>query len=278
MSKVTCENTKKQKHQNALNGVKKHFCRECNIPLRNASSFAKHKREIHDGLIRYNYHCKTCNVYIKDKRDALTHRNSKKHLDVLKYLYHCDVCDGNVLLNKEGMIRKHKLIHENKCNLKAVFYDEYKRTDITWVTNVKKIDGKKKKAAVVRRPVMFNKKTETNELIEETTVRQQKRNIKKEPTKVIKTFRYHFKDFMEDEQVEGLDKDEMDTIIKELASYVEYHGIEITEDDYDGDYDEDLENLDILDEDGTRAFLLELAETIYFIQTGGEETDDEDER
>eukprot|EP01080_Neovahlkampfia_damariscottae_P012357 gene12357-6025_t len=69
----------------------------------------------------------------------------------------------------------------------------------------------------------------------------------------------------------------MDKVIKELASYVEYHGIEITEEEYDGDFDEDLENLDMLVEDGTRAFLLELAETIHYIQTGGEETDEDEE-
>ena len=186
------------------------------------------------------------------------------------------ICDDHVLLNKEGSIRKHKRQHEYKCELKNVFYQDFKRTDITWVTNAKRVDGKKVRAAVVRRPVMYNKNTETYEPIVETTVRQQKRNTKKEPRKVIKSFRFHHKDFMKEEQVECLDKDEMDKVIKELASYVEYHGIEITEEEYDGDFDEDLENLDMLDEDGTRAFLLELAETIHYILTGGEETDDEE--
>eukprot|EP01080_Neovahlkampfia_damariscottae_P008459 gene8459-284_t len=292
MSKVTCEvcgsvvlesrfkeHEKAKKHQNALNGVKKHFCHECNKPLGNISSFGKHKREIHEGLIRYNYHCKTCNVYIKEKRDALTHRKSKKHLNVLKYLYHCDVCDKNVLLNKEGMIRAHKLIHKNKCNLKAVFYDEYKRTDITWVTNVKKIDGKKKNAAVVRRPVMFNKKTGTYEEINETEIKTRTKTKKQEveKPKEIKNFKFHYQDFMDEELINGtLEKEEMDEVIKDLANFVEHNRIEITEDDYNGDLDDDLENLDMKDEDETQAILLELTETIDFVLIlQGDETEEE---
>eukprot|EP01080_Neovahlkampfia_damariscottae_P012356 gene12356-6024_t len=117
---------------------------------------------------------------MKDKKEVLTHRDCKKHFDVIRFLYFCDVCDENILLNKEGSIRAHKDKHHYKCVLKTVFYQDFKRTDITWVTNAKRINGKKFRAAVVRQPVMYNKNTETYEPIVETTVRQQKTYKKKE--------------------------------------------------------------------------------------------------
>ena len=104
MSNVTCEvcksvvlesrmkeHEKTKKHQNAVNGIKQHFCTECNLQLANRSSFSKHNKNMHQGLVRYNYHCTTSDIYMKDKKEVLTHRGSKKHFDVIRFLYYCDM-------------------------------------------------------------------------------------------------------------------------------------------------------------------------------------------
>ena len=74
---------KTKKHINNCSENKKdtlyYPCPNCDTLFSHASSLSRHKKEVHDQVVVYNYYCQECDIHLKDKTASDNHRQSSKH-------------------------------------------------------------------------------------------------------------------------------------------------------------------------------------------------------
>ena len=89
------------------------------ILFSHASSLSRHKKEVHDQVVVYNYHCKECDIYLKDKTASDNHRQSSKHKKILLKTVKYNLITNGIPIDAldwrktKNVVKKEKNIFEN---------------------------------------------------------------------------------------------------------------------------------------------------------------------